>query len=276
MISMRKSVKWIYWIGSGLLFVSALFLGKQLLGWSGDWKSAVIMDERGNIIYADNETEKLPPASTIKVVTAMVVVDNVGLNKWVEVSKNAAAVEPTKVYLRVGEKYRIRDLIYAMLMGSANDAAVVLAEAVSKSERRFADKMMQKLRRCGIKGAVITNASGLPDRLQKISALDLVKLMRIAIRYGIICDALSKKVFYFSDKDGKRKIRVVNHNKLLWNRCWSFVKGKTGFTRSAGQCFLGYFWYKGRYYVFCFLGGKTLWKNIRELVRKVVGRRKCL
>ncbi len=124
--------------------------------------------------------------------------------------------------------------------------------------------MNKKARRCGLHNSVFKNASGLPANGQFSCSYDLARLMRIAIKYGLITDALGKKVYIFYSKAGRR-IRVVNHNKLLWNKHWSFVRGKTGFTKSARQCFVGYFYRRGQLYTFAFLGGRTLWKNIKDL-----------
>ncbi len=253
-----------YWIVSVLfLFCSFSFLDAK----AHDWRAAVVMDRSGRIIYAENADKRLPPASTAKVLTAMVVIDHLPLDKWVRVSRRAASVEPSKAYLGVGRYYRVKDLVYAMLMASANDAAVALAEAVAGSEARFIRLMNRKACRCGAKNSNFRTASGLPAKGQYTTARDLAKIMRYAVKYGLITSALSRKVYRFSSRSGKT-IKVVNHNKLLWNKFWNWVKGKTGFTRAAGQCFLGYFHKGHRLYVFSFLGGRTLWDNIKELVRK--------
>ncbi len=254
-----------YWIGSvfwALVFV--LLFSPPV--WAGNWKSAIVLDKRGRVVYSYHSDMKLPPASTVKVLTAMVVIDYVSIDKWVRISPRAASVEPSKCYLKPGEQYKVRDLIYAMLMASANDASVALAEAVAGSESKFAGLMNAKAKRCGARYSRFITASGLPAKGQVSTAKDMAKIMRVARHYGLIVDALSKKVYSFRSRGG-RVIKVVNHNKLLWNKQWSWVKGKTGFTSKAKQCFLGFFCRKKRYYSFCFLGGRTLWDNIKELVK---------
>ncbi len=198
----------------------------------------------------------------------MVVIDHLPLERWVRVSRVAEAVEPSKVYLKAGEYYRVKDLLCAMLMASANDASVVLAEAVAGSQERFADLMNAKAKRCGAKDSYFLTPNGLPATGQYSTTLDLAKIMRIASRYGLIVSALSRRYYRFRSKRG-REIRVVNHNKLLWAKRWSWIKGKTGFTRKAGQCFLGMFRKGRRRYFFAMLGGRTLWGNVKELARKV-------
>ncbi len=259
---MRKSALR-YWIGSlFFLLVWAIPL------FAGDWKSAVVLNEKGQVVYSYKARRRLPPASTVKVLSAMVVIDHLPLDRWVRVSKVAEAVEPSKVYLKAGEHYRVKDLLYAMLMASANDASVVLAEAVAGTQKRFANLMNTKAKRCGARESHFLTPNGLPAPGQYSTALDLAKIMRIASRYGLIVSALSRKYYRFRSKGG-REIRVVNHNKLLWAKRWSWIKGKTGFTRRAGQCFLGMFQRRGRRYFFAMLGGRTLWSNVKELARKV-------
>ncbi len=255
-----------YWIGKALL--GLLFgLWFSVPVWAGNWKSAVLIDDKGRVVYSYRPDRRLPPASTVKVLTAMVVIDHLPLKRWVKVSSRAASVEPSKCYLREGEEYRVEDLLYAMLISSANDAAVVLAEAVAGSEKRFAELMNRKARRCGARNSRFVTASGLPAKGQFSTARDLAKIMRIARYYGLIVNALSRRVYSFRSRGG-RTIRVVNHNKLLWNRSWNWVRGKTGFTSRARQCFLGFFCRKGRCYFLCFLGGSTLWDNVKELVKR--------
>ena len=263
MISMHRKRR-LCWIVSGFLLLGITLFSQ--LSFAGNWKSAVVIGKKG-IVYSSYPKKHLPPASTVKILTAMVVIDHINVDNWIKVSRKAADTEPSKVYLKPGEEYRVKDLVYALLMASANDAAVALAEAVAKREDRFAELMNKKAIRCGAKNSLFKNASGLPAKGAYSCAYDLAKLMRTAVKYGLIVDALSRKTYHFYSKSG-RKIRVVNHNKLLWNRKWRFIKGKTGFTRNARQCFVGFF-YKGKeLYTFAFLGGKTLWNNIKELYYK--------
>ena len=101
-------------------------------------RSAIIFNPSTNdIIYAKNIYTKRPVASLVKVMTAMVVLDRLDLNRKVQVSKKASLAQPSKVYLRTGEYYKVRDLLYALLLNSGNDSAVCLAEAVAGSEWQF-------------------------------------------------------------------------------------------------------------------------------------------
>ncbi len=256
-----------YWIDSAFRVLAFVFVFSPYL-WAGNWKSAIVLDKRGRVVYSYHSDIKLPPASTVKVLTAMVVIDHISIDKWVTISPRAASVEPSKCHLKPGEQYKVKDLLYAMLMASANDAAVALAEAVAGSESKFARLMNAKAKRCGARHSRFITASGLPAKRQVSTARDMAKIMRVARHYGLIIDALSKKVYSFRSRGG-RVVKVINHNKLLWNKQWRWVRGKTGFTSKARQCFLGFFCRKGACYSFCFLGGRTLWDNIKELVRRV-------
>ncbi len=243
-----------------LLFAKGVF--------AGDFKSAAIM-KNGRIVFSYNAERKLPPASTIKVATALYILRSRpdSLDSWVRISASAAATEPSKAYLAKGDNYRVKDLIKAMLVASSNDAAVALAQWHSGSEAVFVKNLTRFLRqKIGLKNTAVKKASGLPSDGQYSTTRDLCKLMFEASKERYIIISLRTKVFSFSSKKGK-KHRLINHNKLLWNKRYRGVVGKTGYTKRARQCFVGLVWYSGKPYTFAMLGGRTLWNNIKELVR---------
>jgi len=125
-------------------------------------KAAVLVSTDGVVLWGKNLSFANPPASTAKVMTALVICRNMNLDAWVRVSRKAERTEPTRVGIRTGEEFRVRDLLYALLMKSGNDVAVCLAEADAGTEKRFATLMTVHARLIGAKKTVFRTASGLP------------------------------------------------------------------------------------------------------------------
>lgn len=200
-------------------------------------RAAVVMDAvTGRVLYAKNPDLKLLPASTTKLMTALVVVERANLNSVTTVSARAAAAPPTKAGLKAGDKVTIETLLYAALMKSANDAAVALAEAVAGSEEAFVTLMNRKAIAIGADDTHFVNANGLPLDGQYITAYDLSKIMRQAIKYPVLKEILGTRITEVSTETGKTMF-IKNTNKLLWSD-EELLGGKTGYTRKARHCFV--------------------------------------
>jgi D-alanyl-D-alanine carboxypeptidase (penicillin-binding protein 5/6) len=200
--------------------------------------SAVLMDSSTNqLLYAKNLNMKRAPASTTKLLTALVVLDQLDLNSVVTVPQFAEGVEPSKIHLKWGEKYRTRDLVKATLINSANDAAETLAVAAAGSSPEFANLMNKKARSLGCRDSHFVRASGLPAEDQYSTALDMALIMQAARKNQFLFDTLKTKTTTITSLDGRR-IFLKNHNKMLL-RGNNEVIGKTGWTRTAKHCFVG-------------------------------------
>ncbi len=114
--------------------------------------------------YGKNVHRRVPPASTVKVMTALLVLEKLSLDKVVTISSRPSRVQPSKVNIKAGEKYRVKDLLYALLLNSANDSAVALAEAVAGSEDKFVKMMNRRAKELGSSNTKFVNANGLPSR----------------------------------------------------------------------------------------------------------------
>jgi len=126
-------------------------------------RSAVIAEAKnGRILYSKNPKSKYPPASTAKIMTAIVAVENMKLDTEIIASSSISRVEPTVVPLSPGVGYKLKDLLAAILIKSANDAAVAIAEGISGSEQNFAILMNEKARQIGMENTYFVTASGLP------------------------------------------------------------------------------------------------------------------
>lgn len=233
-------------------------------------KAAVVIEATtGRILYGKNPNLKLPPASTTKLMTAMVALDRLNLNDAVTVSDKASRVSPIKVNFREGERVRIDTLLRAALMKSANDAAYALAEAVAGSEERFVELMNQKATAIGMNDTRFVNSTGLPEDGQYITAYDLARMLRHALRYTFIKEVINTRTDRIQTEGG-RTIFLKNSNKLLWED-ESVIGGKTGYTRVAKHCFVCASENDGEGVIVAVLGSpsrETLWKESETLISK--------
>jgi D-alanyl-D-alanine carboxypeptidase (penicillin-binding protein 5/6) len=200
-------------------------------------RAAVAMDATtGRVLYAKNPNLRLLPASTTKLMTAIVVVERAKLSDITTVSQRAAGQPATRVGLKAGQKFTLENLLYGALLKSGNDAAVALSEAIGGTEEHFVELMNEKAAAIGANDTHFVNANGLPEPGQYITAYDLANIMRQAIKYPVLKEILGTRVTRVSTEAGKQ-IRVKNTNKLLWSDD-DVLGGKTGYTRQARHCFV--------------------------------------
>ena len=221
-------------------------------------KSAVLLveDATGAVLEAENATHLWYPASLTKVMTAYLVFEaladgRLALDQKVPVSEHAVAQPPTKLGLGLGKNVRVKLLLEVMIVRSANDAAVVLAEAVSGSEAAFAQAMTRKARALGMSQTVFTNASGLPDEGQFTTARDMVILARAVIR-----DFPERYAFFAKPHFILRK--RVRPTTTGWLRAYPGAEGiKSGFTCGSGYNLLSAAERDGRRLIGVVLGGRN-------------------
>ena len=233
-------------------------------------RSVVAMDaSNGRILYAKNPHLRRAPASTTKLMTAIVVMENADLDDTVTISRNAAQVSPHKAGFREGDKVTFEKLLYAALLGSANDAAVALAEGVSGSEERFVELMNRKALTIGATNTKFINPNGLPGPGQYITAYDLAKIMGYALRYPKLKEIIGTRVAEISTERGK-EIFLRNTNRLLWSE-EDLLGGKTGYTRTARHCFVCAAEREKETIIVAVLGSpsrQTLWDESEMLISK--------
>ena len=221
-------------------------------------KSAVLLveDATGVVLEAENATHLWYPASLTKVMTAYLVFEaladgRLALDQKVPVSEYAVAQPPTKLGLGLGKNVRVKLLLEVMIVRSANDAAVVLAEAVSGSEAAFAQAMTRKARALGMSQTVFTNASGLPDEGQFTTARDMVILARALIRNFPERYAFFAKPHFIL----RKRVRPTTTG---WLRAYPGAEGiKSGFTCGSGYNLLSAAERDGRRLIGVVLGGRN-------------------
>jgi len=248
------------WVGCALC-VGTLTVGAEDLQVKA--KSFVIMDAKsGQVLLSYNPQLMLPPASTLKVMTAMYVVEKLKMEDTVKVSPYAAAAPPSKIGIKPGETYTVRDLLYALLLSSANDGARALAERVSGSEEEFARQLTQKVRSWGAYRTLLANSNGLPADFQYSTAQDLAVLFRRAMENPELAKIMGTKYYQIQ---GDRELR--NHNRFLFTTPLA-VAGKTGFTRASRHTFVGQFRQGDKDIIIALMGSPQKWADLRELIQK--------
>lgn len=193
-------------------------------------KSAILMEaDSGAIVYEKNAYEMLPMASTTKIMTAIVAIESCDLDKFVEITADAVGIEGSSLYLKEGERYTMRDLIYGLMLQSANDAAVAIAIDCAGSIEGFADLMNRKANELGLSNTHFMNPNGLDSEGHYTTAFDLARIAIYGLKNPEFAKIVSTKQYKIGDKV------VVNHNKLLriYDGC---VGVKTGFTKKSGRC----------------------------------------
>ena len=206
-------------------------------------------------------------ASTQKILTALVVLDAGNLDKKVTVQASDVRVEPTVLGLRPGDSYTRRHLLYAFLIKSCNDVANVLARDNAGSISAFAAKMTAKARSLGCTNSRFYNPHGLTVPGQHSTARDMARIAMAAYRNPIIRDAVRRKYYTFTRRDG-RTITLKNTNELLgvMPECNGM---KTGYTNASGRCLISTATSRGRSVILVQLGTKTkyIWNDGSLMMR---------
>jgi D-alanyl-D-alanine carboxypeptidase len=224
----------------------------------------------GQVLYQREPDVPLPPASTTKIVTALVVLESAKLKELLRVGKSVVGVPSSKIGLRPGQSISVEDLLYGTLLSSANDATVVLAEGLAGSVPQFAELMNQKARQAGAKNTQFTNPHGLTALGHFSTAKDMALIFNYAMKHPIFrkivqTKASSVDVVSTGKVQRVRHIPVRNHNRLLWSYEGA-IGGKTGYTHAAQKCFVGGVERNGATLIVSILGSRDLWGDTKRLL----------
>lgn len=199
--------------------------------------SAVVVDgDTGRILWGKNENKPMAMASTTKIMTALVALENSDIKKETTVSKNATLASPVKMHLSVGEKMTIEQLLYAMMLQSYNDSAVAVAEAVGGSVEKFCTMMNEKAKEIGCSDTVFETPNGLDKGNHHSTAEDMSKIGVYALKNQNLMKIMNTRDYTF--KSSKTTYSFVNKDRLL-SEYEGAIGMKTGFTGKAGHCFVG-------------------------------------
>lgn len=198
--------------------------------------SAVLIEaESGRVLYAKDEIKRRPMASTTKIMTALVALENAELDMAVKIPKEAVGIEGSSLYLTEGETLTLHELLYALMLRSANDAATAIAIAVGGSVSDFAEMMNEKAEKMGLTDTHFDNPHGLDSDEHYTTARELALITAEALKNDIFREIVStyKKLLPLNGVQDRRL--VVNHNRLLrtYDGC---IGVKTGFTKKDGRC----------------------------------------
>lgn len=202
-----------------------------------DAQSAILMDYKtGRVLYSKNADEPLAMASTTKIMTAILAIENGNLEDTVKVSKNATKAPPVKMNLKENEEIKLKDLLYALMLQSSNDAAVAIAEHISGTVETFCDNMTKKAKELGAKDTVFRTPNGLDSLDHHSTAYDMAVITRYALNNKQFMDIINTKQVSF--KTNMSNYDIINKNRLLSE--YEGANGvKTGYTGKAGHCFVG-------------------------------------
>ena len=197
-------------------------------------ESAIVMEaSTGRVVYEKDADTRRGMASTTKIMTALCAIEAAELTEVITVAKEAEGVEGSSVYLKAGDRLTLSDLLDALMLESANDAATAIAVGVSGSVEAFAELMNKKANELGLRDTHFTNPHGLSDSEHYTTARDLARLAAAAMENPVFRQTVSKQTGQISLGDSTRFLR--NHNKML--RIYEGACGvKTGFTKACGRC----------------------------------------
>lgn len=195
---------------------------------------AVAYDRKsGKVIYGKNENKRTAMASTTKIMTAIVLIENADLNQTITVSAKAAGTGGSRLGLKHNDKITMKDLLYGLMLKSGNDAAVAIAENVGGSIEKFADLMNEEAKKIGLDNTHYVTPHGLDNPEHYTTAYELAKLADYALKNEIFAKVVNTKN-YAVTINGYPK-NITNTNELL-----GYLDGvngvKTGFTNNAGRC----------------------------------------
>lgn len=223
------------WLQVLLLVLLVAFAARSSAAFETSARAAIVIDHRtGQELFAKNADVPLPPASMSKLMTALLVFEEIKagrlkLDDTLPVSEKAWRIGGSKMFVKVGDRVRVEDLLRGMIIQSGNDASVVLAEALAGSEAAFAERATRRAKEIGLTQTRLKNATGLPDPEHLMSVRDLAMVAsRIIREHPDLYRYYSEKEFEYA------KIRQPNRNPLLQAGVPGVDGVKTGYTEESG------------------------------------------
>lgn len=219
------------------------------------------------VLYTKNENSTLAMASTTKIMTAITAIESgVNLDTIFTISPKAVGVSGTSLYLRKGERFCLRDLLYGLMLISGNDASIAIGERVAGSVKDFVEMMNEKASEIGAKNTHFDNTHGLDSKTHYTTAYDLALITSYAMQNQTFRDIVSTKTYKITNEDGKTRY-LRNKNKLLFSM--DGCNGvKTGFTDDAGRCLVTSCERDGMDIVCVVLNSRPMFEESQRLIEK--------
>lgn len=248
-------------------------------------RSAVLMDaDSGRVLFGKNENERMPMASTTKIMTCILALENGNMEDMVTVSAYAASQPKVHLGIHEGQQFRLKDLLYSLMLESHNDSAVAIAEHIGGSVEGFAAMMNQKARDIGCFDTCFITPNGLDasvtdseggTRVHSTTAKELAQIMKYCIEESEkkeeFLEITRASSHFFTDGEGRGSYSCNNHNAFL-SMMDGALSGKTGFTNNAGYCYVGALRRDGKTFVVALLAcgwpnnKNYKWSDTRKLM----------
>lgn len=232
-------------------------------------KSMIVMETLHNrVLYSKNENEKLPMASTTKIVSALTVIENCDdLDKLVTVPKSATLVEGSSIYLKAGEQLTVKQLLYGLMLQSGNDSAETLALEVGGTIEHFAELMNETALKCGATNSHFVTPHGLDDKEHYTTARDLAIITSYALKNPVFKQIVSSKSFVIKQTEHNTARTLINKNKLL-SSLEGCIGVKTGYTRKSGRCLVSACERNGMQVVCVVLNDRPMFEDSEKLLEQ--------
>jgi len=254
-----------------VVLIFCIIINAAPMAWAGPQvtgKSGILIDGKsGQVLYTKDADEPLPPASTTKILTAVIALERTKLTDKVTAGKNPSLVEPSAIGFMEGETLTMENLLYSLLVKSANDAAVAIAEHISGSVPEFARLMNETAGELGATNSNFTNPHGLPDPNHYSTAHDLAVIARYAMKNPVFREIVATKVKTIPRENDSDIQWLETHNKLL--KRYELANGiKTGYTKEARQCLVASASDGQREFIAVVLGseGNNIWTDATVLL----------
>lgn len=229
-------------------------------------RAAIVIDGvTGQVLWGRNIHQRLPQASTTKMMTGIVALERGNLSDTVVVSKRSSDITGSSIYLEPGERLTFEQLLYGVMLNSGNDASNAVAEYVGGSTDRFVALMNDKAKELGLKNTQYSNPHGLPADDHYSSVYDMAMIARYALANPEFAKIATTKAIEVPGNGRIERRVLVNHNKLLRYFPGAFG-GKTGYTSVAGRCFVGSAKRDGRYVIEAVLDAPKMWEDSEALL----------
>lgn len=228
----------------------------------------VILDaESGQRLYGRQETVRRPMASITKLMTALIIVENHEMDEIVRVPSGVAEVKGNTAYLQAGETFTVGDLLSALLIASANDAAYTLAMHHSATESSFIYDMNMRAEALGLKSTSFANASGLDHPRQWSTPQDIAWLTMFALKYPEVRERMGRRGEVVYSQEGTQV--SLSHTHALLHSSNAVWGGKTGTTDAAGQCLVSLVEYEGREYLVVLLNSLQRYSDMKSILHAI-------
>lgn len=252
-----------------ILIVSLFIPGVNAYAYAESAGAACLMNAvTGEVVFEKNSNKIMTMASTTKIMTLIVALENSKMNEKVKISHNAASQEGSSAYIEENSVMTMKDLLYGLMLNSGNDAAVAVAEHISGSTEAFAEKMNETAKKIGVENTSFKNPNGLDEEGHYTTAKDLAKITCYALKNKKFTEIVSTKSYTASlirQSGDVYKIDYENHNRLLreYEGC---IGVKTGYTEKSGRCLVSAAQRDGAKYVAVTLNCSNDWAEHKEML----------